>query len=77
MFLRKEARCHMTRALENSRLWGMSMQSLAAFHLQQGQGQRGAETAKEVRATGCFLTDGSVKFQMEWVGVREVTFLSL
>ena len=25
------------------------MQSLAAFHLQQGQGQRGAETAKEVR----------------------------
>ena len=28
-------------------------------------------------ASGCFLTDGSVKFQMEWVGVREVTFLSL
>jgi len=39
--------------------------------------QRQAETAKEVRTTGCLLTDGSVKSQMERIGVREVTFHSL
>lgn len=65
----------------------MIAQSLATFHLQQGQGQQGAERGRDSKGNDgyrllphrreCLIPNGMIcgESQMEWSGVNEATFL--